>query len=164
MKPLDLISIASIRETVRAIDPDDDDLLLGMMEGETDVGELLDELLEIEADTFAYIDANKERIKVLQSRNARLNQRTDAMRAGMHKLLDAAGLRKMERAAATVSIRAVPPKVLGDDITSLPEGLVKVSYAPDKVAIKAWLAQPGNAAPLGWSMSNGGETLSIRRS
>ena len=40
MKPLDLISIATIRETVRAIDPDDDDLLLGMIEGSTDAGEL----------------------------------------------------------------------------------------------------------------------------
>ena len=161
MRPLDLISIAAIRETVMAIDPDDDDLLLGMIEGETDAGELLDELLEMEAAAKAHVTANKERMGQLAERNARLARKAEALRAGMHKLLDAAGLRKMERAAATVGIRAVPPKVLGDSLTGLPEWLVKTTYAPDKAAIKQELQQ-GNAV-TGWNMSNGGETLSIRR-
>ena len=57
MRQLDLVTIAAIRETVRAIDPDDDDLLISMIEGETDAGELLDDLLEMEATAQAdYID------------------------------------------------------------------------------------------------------------
>ncbi len=161
MRPLDLISIAAIRETVRAVDPDDDDLLLGMIEGETDAGELLDELLEMQAAALAHVVANKERVGQLLDRNARLVRKAEATKAGMLKLLEAAGLRKMERAAATVGIRAVPPKVLGNDITGLPEELVTVTYSPDKKAIKAALAA-GDDVP-GWSMSNGGETLSVRR-
>ena len=161
MKPLDLISIATIRETVMAIDPDDDDLLLGMIEGETDAGELLDDLLEMQAAALAHVAANKERIGQLQDRNARLIRRADATKAGMLKLLEAAGLRKMERAAATVGIRAVPPKVLGSDITDLNHTLLKVTYSPDKTAIKAALLAGDQID--GWSMSNGGETLSVRR-
>lgn len=162
MKPLDLITIAAIRETVMAIDPDDDDLLLGMIEGETDAGELLDDLLEMEATAGAHIIANKERIAQLSERDARLARKQDAARAGMRKLLDATGLRKMERAAATVSIRAVPPKVEGDDITVLPESCVAVKYSPDRKAIKAALESGETIS--GWRMTNGGETISVRRS
>ena len=161
MRPLDLLSIAAIRETVMAIDPDDDDLLLGMIEGETDAGELLDELLEMEAAAKAHVTANKERMGQLAERNARLARKAEALRAGMHKLLDAAGLRKMERAAATVGVRAVPPKVLGDSLTDLPERLVETTHAPDKAAIKAALLAGDQID--GWSMSNGGETISVRR-
>jgi len=57
MRQLDIMTITAIRETVRAIDPDDDDLLISMIEGETDAGELLDDLLEMEATAQAdYID------------------------------------------------------------------------------------------------------------
>lgn len=162
MHPLTIAEIERIRDTVRAVDPDDDDLLLGMIEGSTEAGELLDELLEMEATAEAHVQANKTRIAQLQERNARLARKQDAARSGMLKLLDAAGLRKMERAEATVSIRAVPPKVLGEDVTDLPEDCVQVVYKPDKKAIKAKL-EAGVALP-GWSMSNGGETISVRRS
>ena len=162
MRPLDLISIATIRETVLAIDPDDGDLLLGMIEGETDAGELLDALLDRQATLLAHVASNKERIGELQGRNARLSLGAEATKAGMHQILVAAGLRKMERATATVSIRAVPPKVLGDDMTDLNESLIKVTYAPDREKIKAALRAK---IPIeGWSMSNGGETISVRRS
>ena len=162
LHPLDLAQITAIRETVMTIDPDDDDLLLGMIEGETEAGELLDDLLEMEAAAKAHVTANTERIGQLQERNARLSQRAAAMRAGMLKLLNAAGLRKMVRAAATVGIRAVPPKVLGDDITDLDPGLIKTTYAPDRATIKDALIR--GEIIEGWSMSNGGETISVRRS
>ena len=163
MHPLDLAQIAAIRDAVMAIDPDDDELLLGMIEGETEAGELLDDLLEAEATVKTDIEANKFRIRQLADRNGRFAQRAAALRAGMLKLLNTAGLRKMERAAATVGIRAVPPKVLGDDITELSEEFIVTSYAPDKKAIKAAL-QDGVSIIPGWSMSNGGETISVKRS
>ena len=89
MKPLDLISIATIRETVRAIDPDDDDLLLGMIEGSTDAGELLDALLERQATVLVYVAGNKGSIDKLQKRNARLIRQDEATKAGMLKVLEA---------------------------------------------------------------------------
>jgi len=161
MRQLDLMTITAIRETVRAIDPDDDDLLIGMIEGSTDAGELLDDLLEMEATAQSHITANKERMKQLSDRNARLDAKGQAARAGMQKVLDAAGLRKMERAAATVSLRAVPPKVEGEDITSLHEGFIRTTYAPDKGAIKAAL-ESGETIP-GWRLTNGSESIAIRR-
>jgi len=161
MRQLDLMTIAAIRETVRAIDPDDDDLLIGMIEGETDAGELLDDLLEMEATAQAHITANKERIKQLSERNARLDAKGNAARAGMQNVLDATGLRKMERASATVSLRAVPPKVEGEDMTNLPESCVRVTYAPDRTAIKKAL-ESGETIP-GWRLTNGSESIAIRR-
>lgn len=162
MHPLTKAEIERIRDTVQATDPDDDDLLLGMIEGETPAGEMLDELLEMEATAEAHMEANKKRIGQLADRNARLARKREAARAGMQALLEAAGLRKMERAAATVSIRNVPPKVLGEDVTELPEDCVQVVYKPDKKAIKAKL-EAGVALP-GWALSNGGITIAINRS
>ena len=161
MRQLDLVTIAAIRETVRAVDPDDDDLLIGMIEGSTDAGELLDDLLEMEATAQSHIAANKQRMKQLSERNTRLDAKSNAARAGMLKVLDATGLRKMERAAATVSLRAVPPKAEGDAMTDLPEDCVIVKYSPDRAAIKKAL-ESGDTIP-GWRLTNGGSTIAIRR-
>jgi len=162
MRQLDLMTIAAIRETVRAIDPDDDDLLIGMIEGSTDAGELLDDLLEMEATAQAHITANKQRMQQLSERNTRLDAKSNAARTGMLKVLDATGLRKMERAAATVSLRAVPPKVEGESMIDLPEDCVRVTYAPDKAAIKRAL-DAGDIIP-GWRLTNGSESITVRRS
>lgn len=162
MRPVDISLIAAIRDQVRAIDPEDTDLLADMIEGETDAGELMDWLLESEATASAHIAANKERARQLSERNARLQARIDASRDGMQKLLSAAGLRKMERASATVGIRAVPSKAEGEDITELPEDCVITKYSPDRKAIKARLESGEDIH--GWHLTNGGETVSVRRS
>jgi len=162
MNPLDLHTIAAIREAALAVDPNDEDLLLDMLDGSTDAGEMMDELLRVEADALDMVAANKERIKQLQERNARLSARSDAARAGMIKLLGACGLRKMERPEATVSLRAVPPKVEGEDLDPLPAECLKVTYSADKTAIKKAL-ESGQQID-GWRLTNGGETISIRRS
>jgi hypothetical protein len=74
--------------------------------------------------------------------------------------MNAIELRKLEQADFTASIRAVPPRVEIDDETLLPDDLCKMVRQPDKAAIKEALAK-GHVA--GARMTNGGETLSIRK-
>jgi len=55
----------------------------------------------------------------------------------------------------------VPSKVDGDDLTDLPQEYIKVSYAADKKAIKE--ALEAGLELSGWRLTNGGETISIRK-
>ena len=158
---LSAADVRAIADHVRAIDPEDDDLLSDMIEGETSAAELLDMLLNVEAFSEAHIAANKIRTSEISERNARFKARIDAARAGMQKLLDASGMRKWERPEGTVSIRKIPAKVLGDDVGVLPDDLVKVKIEPDKAAIKRAL-EAGKEFD-GWTLSNGGEGISVRR-
>ena len=83
MKPLDLNSIIAIRETVRAVDPDDGDLLLDMIEGETDAVKWMDGLLKKQAETLGRILANKDQINQLNERIARLVRSSESDKAGV---------------------------------------------------------------------------------
>jgi hypothetical protein len=75
------------------------------------------------------------------------------------QLMEAAGLKKVERPAATVSIAAGRPKVVITDENELPEDCVRVKREPDKARIAAQL-QRGEYVP-GASLSNAESVLRI---
>lgn len=153
--------IRAIAEHVRAVDPDDDQLLADMLEAETDLDAALDMLIAREAEVEAMTSAIDVMLHNLRARKDRLGASKDAGRAAMQKLVEAAGVRKVERPAGTVSISKVAPRVIGDDVDALPDSLVRLTRAPNKTAIKEAL-QAGDDLP-GWHLSNGGETVTVRR-
>jgi len=153
--------IRAIADHVRAVDPDDEQLLADMIEAETDLDSLLDMLIEREATCKAHIEANKARKKALDDRNRRFQAGIDAGRGAMQKLLDAANLRKWERPEATIGLRAVPPSLIAGDVDNLPDDLCRITRAPDAALVKD--AIKSGADLPGWSMSNGSETVSVRR-
>ena len=140
---------------------DDDELLADMLEGETNAFEALDTLLEREAVIRSHITAMKARKQEVADRLATLEVRQKNGRTIMGKLLEAMQSRKVERAEGTVSFRAVAPSVIDGPVSTLPDRLTKTEVKPDKAAIKEAL-QAGEEIP-GWAMSNGGETISVRR-
>lgn len=158
---VDYMQIKAIADHVREIDPDDESLLADMIEGETDAFEVLDKLLEREAELIGYVTGNKARKQDIDARNARFEAQKAACRNAMGKVLEAIGVKKSERPEGTISVARVAPKVLGDNVDGLPDHLVKTERKADKAAIKSAL-QSGADVP-GWSMSNGGETIKVAR-
>lgn len=138
----------------------DDDLTLDMIEGETRLIDMLDAIMAARADDAALADALKAQIDDLTARKRRFEARADARKKLVHAALDVSGLRKIERPAYTASIGASPVSVIITDDGAIPDNLVRVKREPDKTAIKKAL-QAGENVP-GASLSNGGETLSIR--
>jgi len=97
----------------------------------------------------------------LKSRKDRLKLRKEALRKLMHRIMSAAGLRKVHLPEATLSVRAVPPSVIVADEGAIPAAYLKTTVAVDKAALAEAL-KSGKRIP-GAMLSNGGETLSVRQ-
>lgn len=147
-----------IRDAVLEAYPDDDDLLAGMLEGETDVFETASKLLDAIAEADGMADAIRARVADLSARRKRMEDRASRYEAALQAILDATGLRKLELPEATVSLRRVAPKPLVNDLDALPDTLVRVKREPDLTAIRA-----ADYHGPGVEWTNGGETISVRR-
>jgi Siphovirus Gp157 len=139
---------------------EDDVLRADMIEGETDVFEFLTALEHKRQDACAGMDGIATRIDALAQRSRRLDRREQSIRKMMHKILDAADLRKVELPEATISIRNTAPKVIIIEQSELPDYYIRIKKEPDKVLIGAAL-KAGSTIP-GAVLSNPEPTISIR--
>lgn len=162
MQPRDLIIEAELAGQIRAAlaEHEDEELFIDCIEGETRLFELVDRIMEDDAEDDARIAAIKIRQDDLRERKARLEKRQKVRRSIVQAALDTAGIRKLERAEYTASLRAVPPGVEIIDPDALPDALVHIKREADKTAIKKAL---GEGPVAGARLTNGGETISIRR-
>lgn len=162
MHPRDLIIEAELAGQIRAAlaEHADEDLTIDMVEGETHLFELLDRIMDEDAEDDARIEAIKTRQSDLRERKARLERRQKVRRSVVQAALDTAGIRKLERAEYTASLRAVPAGVEIVDLDAIPDDLVRLKREADKTAIKKAL---GDGPVAGARLTNGGETVSIRR-
>jgi acyl CoA:acetate/3-ketoacid CoA transferase alpha subunit len=151
-------AVERIRAIVQATDPEDDELLAGMVEGETDAMEMIDALLDMEAEAFGYVSAIKAQIDVLAKRKARMTDRMNAARAGMELVLTATGMGKVERAAATVSMRRLAPAPVVPDPHALPAQFIRTKVEADMAAIRA---HKGEIPGVEWT--DGRMSLTVRR-
>lgn len=139
---------------------DDEQLRADVLEGETSLDEVLERLWQIECESKGMIAAIAERQKDLQARKKRFEHRVEVMRALMLSVLRRADLPKRELTEFTVSRRAGSASVHIDDADAVPRQLCKVSYSPDKTAIKKQLEE-GELVP-GAILVTGTETVSVR--
>src|SRR4051812_24668823 len=114
---------------------EDDILRLDMIEGETNALELIDLLIAAEREALSLEEAVKILQERLAIRQARFANRRGAIRKYLMQLMEAAGLKKVERPAATVSIAAGRPRVIITDETRLPDFCVRIKREPNKEAI-----------------------------
>ena len=151
--------IEALRVTHPQIANEEDQWLL-TLESETELPEFLARVVARMQDTDAKIDGIGNLIATLKARCDRFEQRSDAMRALAFKVLVQAGVKKLELAAATLSIRAGQSKVIVTDEARLPPDCIRTRTEPDKVAIKDRLArgEPVDGAEL----SNSEPTLAVR--
>jgi hypothetical protein len=134
------------------------DTLDGLTDG-LDLAEYLAErVLHLEAMECAAL----QRAKALQARAKRFEAEQDRLRALILALVDAAGGKKVVRAALTLSPRNTPPRIIATDPAATPaEYLQTVTKTePDKTKIKEALEM--GAVVEGWMRSNGGRSLAIK--
>ena len=163
MKRIDLALIRRWADAIATTDDRDSEPgFLDTLDGETDAGDIADRLIaEIQHDE-AFIAALKAQEEAMGSRRARFEARARAKRRVAVELLQAAGVKRMERPRATLSRTAGRVTVQITDEASVPTQLctVKTTTAPDKAAIKR-LLEAGEDVP-GAELARGDETLSIR--
>ena len=138
----------------------EEDAWLLTLESETELPEFLARVVARMQDTDAKIEGIGNLIAALKARCDRFEQRSDAMRALAFKVLVQAGVKKLELAAATLSIRAGQPRVIITDEARLPENFIRIKREPDKHLIASYLkaGHPVDGAEL----SNSPPQLAVR--
>lgn len=140
---------------------DDEILRADMLEGETDIRELVTSVNRMIEDAKALREGTQARLDDLLARKGRFQQRVDFGRDLILKILEAAQIRKLELPEVTASIKNNPQQLIGDpDVNALPDELVKVTRSPDKTKIKDALVR-GLVVP-GFTLSNAPPSLTLR--
>jgi len=153
--------IERVAENLRAeIGDDDADAFLDTLDGETDAVEIADSLIAALHHDEALAAAAKEQSDALARRSRRLGDRARAKKRTLLSVLDAMGVRKLERPAATVSRRATVPSAYITDAAAIPSQLTRTRTEPDKVEILRQL-RAGENVP-GAELVQGPDTISVR--
>jgi len=138
---------------------DDVDLRADMLEGSTDLHEIIERLLNEEREANELIEAVKSRIETLSARRANHRLKQTSLRQVMMSILQRADLRKIKLPEATISITNKGRSVQVLDESLVPDVYCTFKREVSKTAIKdAILA--GEEVP-GATLDNGGETIRI---
>ena len=139
---------------------EDDVLRADMIEGSTDLIEFLRRMERRRQEACTLAEAVAANIDALRARMARFEQRDQAIRNLMFKMLQLAQLKKLELPEATLSVRIGVPKVIITDEAALPDEFCRIKREPDKPKIKDALSN-FDAVP-GATLSNAEDTIAIR--
>lgn len=139
----------------------DEELKLSTLEGETELNELVSQLLSESENDEGMIAAIKEQISVRRERLERLERRIDARKNAIISMMDYARLTKLPLPEATVSLRTLGPRAQVIDKEAVPRDFQKATWSPDMEAIKQAI-EDGLHVP-GVVLSNGGASLTVRR-
>lgn len=159
---LDLSHVAAIAAEIREVlgADEDDQAVADTLDGETDVMGLVDWLLHKQQEALSSAAAAKVARTALQAREARFEARADALKSKLGEVLDAMGIKKLERPTATVSRLAPRASVEITDESSIPSQLCRTKVEPDKAAIKRILEQ-GDMVP-GAQLKTGNAGVMVR--
>lgn len=143
-------------------DRDNEAGFIDTLDGACDAAEVADWLIDGILSDEALTEAIKAQEALLKSRRDRIEARAKTKRRVAVELLEAAGLKKMERPRATISRLAGRIGVSITDEASIPSQLcvTKTITIPDKAAIKAQL-EAGETVP-GAELVRGHDSLSVR--
>lgn len=151
-------------ESIRAMAGDEDDeLLADMVEGETSLFDIVDALIQRRNSNAAFVDALKAHVDDLKLRQGRYEKRIETDRALIEQAMSIAGLVKIERPYATLSLSQRAAKLVVDEEAAIPpaywkagdpkldrDGLkaaVLAREAERQVRLGAWRALHGADAP-----------------
>jgi hypothetical protein len=152
-----------LREQIATLAQGDEDFIRDVIEGETDLREIIAALVADDAADDAMIGGIKAMLTKLKARADRVEARIEYRRALIASGLDIAGLPKLETPAGTVRIKPVGPKAVITDESAIPARFWKPSDPKlDRTALNIALKE-GQTVP-GASLNNGSSTLEIRRS
>lgn len=151
--------IANIRDVVE----DDAELLATSVEGETDLIEAIASGVDRIATLNTHCEVLENQVRALKERASRFAAQAERIKSAVFVAMGQAELRKIELPEATLTIRAVPPKVEISNEADVPARFWKAQDPKlDRKAVLDAL-KSGELVP-GASLSNGSETLAIRGS
>lgn len=126
-------AVKALVESIAAVDPEDDQLVFDMIEGETRFFDLVDALLLRRADSLALADGLDRAINTLQARKTRFTVRAERDKTLIEQALTLADLKKLERPAGTLSMANRPPSLIVTEESAVPSKFWK---SPDPVLDK----------------------------
>lgn len=131
------------------------------VEGETDLFEAVHAALARLAELDAYSDGLKLHMESMRARAQRFEAQGEKIRAAIVAAMETAGVKKIERDIATVSLRSSPPRVVVTSEADVPSAFWK-EPAPvlDRKAIAD--ALKSNTPVPGAQLSNQATTCQIR--
>lgn len=139
---------------------EDDELRADVLEGETDLHDLVKRLLKIRIDAVAMAEAIKAIKQDNADRQARYERKAAGAAALLKSLLLAADVDKVTLPEATVSITKPRTTVEITDENALPQGFVEIRRVPKKSEIKKAL-EAGEEIP-GAALGLSEEGLMVR--
>jgi hypothetical protein len=152
-----------LRERILAEFPDiDEETLADTLQGETSLDAALAAVARQVRNDELTIEAIEKRITELSERANRFQHRVEKGREVISATMERAALTKLPAPDVTISLRAVPPKVIVTDETLIPAEFHKPPPPPkpDTTRIKTAL-KDGQYIP-GATLSNGSQTVSLR--
>jgi hypothetical protein len=141
----------------------DEQLKLSMLEGETELFEVVRALLDENENDEGNIAALDEQVDARAIRIERAKARIEARKRAIMSLMDSAGETSLKLPEATLSLRTLKPRPKVADEAQLPDAFVKIETIrkPDRDAIDAaW--ERGETIP-GVITTNGSASLTVRR-
>ncbi len=151
-----------IRAQLEQLGADDEDLARDMIEGETDLVEIVGAIAAHEGEDKSLLEGIKHFKDELDARAKRIGARIESRRALLGSALEIAGRQSIETPTGTVSLIKVAPKAIVTDESEIPTRFWKAA-APslDKKALNDAL-KSGEEIP-GATLSNGGISVAIKR-
>ena len=149
---------AEIRDILE--DDPDEAAFLDTLDGATDALDIADAIISRSMHAAAMAAAAKAQAQDNAARAKRYEAREEACRGLMLQLIDAMGVKKLERPAATISRRAGGVSCIITDEAAIPSQLCKTVTTPDKSAIKAQLLA-GETVP-GAALVTGDDGVTVR--
>ena len=115
----------AVRESIAAVATDDDELLTDMIEGETDLFEIIDRLIARRAENMALAAGAAQHIETMRGRRERFERLAEQDRTLITQAMLIADLPSVRRPVATLSLSARAAKLVIDDEAAIPSGFWK---------------------------------------
>jgi hypothetical protein len=155
----EITKAAEIRKALQ--EQDDPQLILDMIEGETDLNEAVAVIYEEMVDDIAMAAGIEAFSKTLTERHSRLLKGIETRRGLILMAMDRAGMETIKTPLATITVRDTPKTAVITDEAMIPAQFWKPQDPKlDKKALTDAL-KDGAEVP-GATLSNGGITLSVR--
>lgn len=156
------LAAAALIENFADILGDNEEAKSDIVEGETDLFEVVSSMVMRLAVLDSLIEGIDSHAAKLRARKSRMVEQSELIRNAIGSALDHAGVKRVETSVGTVSVKKVAPKLIVTEEADLPTAFLKTSTSIDKKALLAALKE-GEEIP-GATLSNGSETIQIRGS
>lgn len=151
----------ALKHSLKETCGDDDEAMRDMIEGETDLHEMIERVVVSMDEDAMLVTGLTLRIEELTERKRRIESRIGSKRAMVEQAMVIGEVERLERPTFTLSLRNVPPKAEVAEETLIPSEYWEAQ--PPKLDKKALLSALKAGAQIpGATLSNGGIALQIR--